>query len=163
MMAQHFSLLLFLLMHLSHGQEDTASQDAAVSKKGANNIRHLHSSGMHRQYYCGLQNAPIMKVAKNETSGTLYKIDENTTAATDQVYAVKQCACYSWLINETSMCCSASHQSCYSPFLWFHVPVYSYRYILLIFPLPQIIVRWTLRIAQFLWHMTITTHIIQHA
>lgn len=94
-------------MHLSHGQEDTASQDAAVSKKGANNIRHLHSSGMHRQYYCGLQNAPIMKVAKNKTSGTLYKIDENTTAATDQVYAVKQCACYSWLINETSMCCSA--------------------------------------------------------
>ncbi len=107
-MAQHFSLLLLLLMHLSHGQEDTASQDAAVSKKGAdNNIRQLHNSGLHRQYYCGLQNAPIMKVAKNETSGTLYKIDENTTTATDQVYAVKQCACYSWLINETSMCCSA--------------------------------------------------------
>ena len=97
-MAQHFSLLLLLLMHLSHGQEDTASQ---------HDIRHLHSSGLHRQYYCGLQNAPIMKVAKNETSGTLYKIDENTTTATDQVYAVKQCACYSWLINETSMCCSA--------------------------------------------------------
>ena len=94
-MAQRFSLLLLLLMHLSHGQEDTASQ---------HDIRHLHSSGLHRQYYCGLQHAPLMKVAKNETSGTLYKIDENTTTATDQVYAVKQCACYSWLINETNYC-----------------------------------------------------------
>lgn len=131
-MAQHFSLLLLLLMHLSHGQEDTASQDAAVSKKGAdNNIRHLHNSGLHRQYYCGLQNALIMKVAKNETSGTLYKIDENITTATDQVYAVKQCACYSWLINETSMCCSAfSSKLIFSFSLISCVPVYSYRYIL---------------------------------
>lgn len=162
-MASHFSLLLLLLMHLSHGQE--ASHDAAVSMKGAdNNIRHLHSSGLHRQYYCGLQNAPIMQVAKNETSGTLYKIDENTTTSTDQVFAVKQCACYSWLINETSMFCSSHQALIFSFSLISCVPVYILTdTYLILFHLPQITVRWTLRIAQFLWHMTITTHIIQHA
>ena len=57
-----------------------------------------------------------------------------------------------------------SHQSWYNILLFFDfmcMSILTDTY--LIFHLPQITVRWTLRIAQFLWHMTITTHIIQHA
>jgi hypothetical protein len=95
---------------------DTAPSSSSSEEEGSSShhqIRRLHEAGVHREFYCSLQNAPITHVAMNETIGKVYKVND-TTITTDDIsttnnphqktYAVKPCACYRGLLNNTSYC-----------------------------------------------------------
>ena len=105
-------ILSLLLLHPCHGREvvikqSTAAATAATAAPEGYSHRRLHGSGVHREFYCSLQGAPIKQVAMNETTGKVYEVNDTTiddTTTQETTYAVKPCACYRGLLNNTSYC-----------------------------------------------------------
>jgi len=94
-------LLLFLLPPLLLLQPSSGQEDSHLIR------RRLHGAGVHREFYCSLQNTPITQVAINETIGKVYEVKETDTTNTppqQTTYAAKACACYGGFLNSTSYC-----------------------------------------------------------
>jgi len=94
-------LLLFLLPPLLLLQPSSGQDDSHLIR------RRLHGAGVHREFYCSLQNTPITQVAINETIGKVYEVNETDTTNTppqQPTYAAKACACYGGFLNSTSYC-----------------------------------------------------------
>jgi len=94
-------LLLFLLPPLLLLRPSSGQEDSQLIR------RRLHGAGVHREFYCSLQNTPVTQVAINETIGKVYEVNETDTTNTppqQTTYAAKACACYGGFLNSTSYC-----------------------------------------------------------
>jgi len=97
--------LLLLLLHPRCGQ---GVESPAAPPANSHLHRRLHGAEVHRTYFCDLEGAPITQVAMNETIGQVYQYQTNnyndTTTAPPQTFAVKACACFRGILNNTSYC-----------------------------------------------------------
>ncbi|KAL7431326.1 hypothetical protein ACHAXM_002629 [Skeletonema potamos] len=102
--------LLLLLLHPCGGREVVVIKqinETARSSSGSSqhhNIRRLHETGVHREYYCSLKHAPITRVAMNDTIGKVYEVNDTDNTNPKQIYTVKPCDCFLGLVNSTSFC-----------------------------------------------------------
>jgi hypothetical protein len=110
-LSQLMTALMILFLHMSHGQEagqkNSAPDPLLLPPVGSPHLiarrRRLHGSGLHREYFCNLDDVPITKVSiKNETSGVMYEVDDNNVTNNNPkqiTYSVKPCACYGLVNN----------------------------------------------------------------
>ena len=95
-----------LLLHPCDGWAMDVVSSADSRSRGQHSIRRLHGDGVHKKFYCSLEDVPITQVAMNETTGEVfdYDINDNNNTTPLKTYAVKPCDCFFGLLDKTAYC-----------------------------------------------------------